>query len=535
MQGGLTWAKDKVQRNDERVLPSSLASPVVVPSSLVTDSGVQPSSVPPSSLLRSAAVTSSLAASAIAPSLLVTPSAEPSSLAPSVVVSSCLVLPAVGSSSLVASAVEPSVTVPLAESTSSLVSSCPCPPAVLASSLVPSATVQTSLPSFLVSCCSLPLRTTNVANQIAVRRARAEIRGRVLYGRGKPRPLRAYHVRQGFSSVASEVLQVEYMETDTMSPTSEVTDALVPGLPFVGSFGLGPLVCGPLVGPSLDLVAPFVAAPLESGPSVGISWPSFSPSVAGPFVFGADGDHSTASAAFSTAVKSACGDYVDPFLALVSPSVAAPSVAAPSVAAPSVAAPFVVAPSVAAPLESGPSVGLSWPSFSSSVSGPFVFGAAGDISSASVASSAAVTSACSDSVDPFLALVSPSVAAPSVAAPSVAAPSVAAPSVAAPFVATPSVAAALESGPSVGLSWPSFSPSVSGPFVFGAAVDLSSTPVVSSSTGGVVATSASSASGSLPVFSADEPFIDKIADEEDEYLDPFAEEIDKILDRNFDF
>ncbi|KAI7886551.1 uncharacterized protein EV154DRAFT_485099 [Mucor mucedo] len=79
----------------------------------------------------------------------------------------------------------------------------------------------------------------------------------------------------------------------------------------------------------------------------------------------------------------------------------------------------------------------------------------------------------------------------------------------------PSSASPVQSRPSVGLLRPSFASSLSGPFVFGAAVDRSSASIFSSSPGGVVAISASSAVGSLPMFSADNAFFENLADQDD--------------------
>ncbi|KAI7870908.1 uncharacterized protein EV154DRAFT_580416 [Mucor mucedo] len=228
--------------------------------------------------------------------------------------------------------------------------------------------------------------------------------------------------------------------------------------------------------------------------------------------------------------------------ALLAAGVVAPPVASVAPPAASAARPVasVAAPvaSVAAPVASGaPPVASGGPPVSSAT-----FPAA---SAAFSVSSAAPPVASVGLPVASLATPAPCVASPGV---SVVAPLVSvAPSAAVVAVSAPSVAPlevpTLESG----VSWSSFAPSVTGPFVFGSSVFSSLPafspsgvkPLVGASSVGISAQPAlpvvCSTACSLPVSSAGESFFAKLAADEDEYLDSLAEEIDKLLDRDFDF
>ncbi|KAI7889015.1 uncharacterized protein EV154DRAFT_592725 [Mucor mucedo] len=228
---------------------------------------------------------------------------------------------------------------------------------------------------------------------------------------------------------------------------------------------------------------------------------------------------------------------VAPPVALVPPPVA--SVAAPVA---SVAAPVA---SVAAPVAS----------VSSPVASAAPPVASGGPPAASAAFPAASTAFPAASSAPPVASVGLPVASAAPPAACVASPGV---SVAAPVVSVSlSAAVAAVSAACVapremptlesGFSWSSFAPSVTGPFVFGSSV-CSSLPALAPSgidqmigassvgaSAGPAPPVACSTACSLPVSSAGETFFAKLADDEDEYLDSLAEEIDKLLDRDFDF
>ncbi|KAI7870906.1 uncharacterized protein EV154DRAFT_580413 [Mucor mucedo] len=235
--------------------------------------------------------------------------------------------------------------------------------------------------------------------------------------------------------------------------------------------------------------------------------------------------------------------------ALLAAGVVAPPVA--SVAAPVASAASPVA-SVAPPVASVAAPVASVASPVASAAPPVAFGGPPVASAPFPAASAAFPAASAAPPVASVGLPVASVATPapcvdspgvSVVAPVVSvSPSEAVVAVSAAFVA-PREVATLESG----FSWSSFAPSVTGPFVFGSSV-CSSLPalapsgvkqLVSASAVGVSAGPAPpvvcSTACSLPVSSAGESFFAKLAADEDEYLDSLAEEIDKLLDRDFDF
>ncbi|KAI7888872.1 uncharacterized protein EV154DRAFT_593016 [Mucor mucedo] len=235
--------------------------------------------------------------------------------------------------------------------------------------------------------------------------------------------------------------------------------------------------------------------------------------------------------------------------ALLAAGVVAPPVASVAPPAASAARPvaLVAAPvaSVAAPVASvAPPVASGAPPVASG--GPPVSSVAFPAASAAFSAASAAPPVASVGVPvAFLATPAPCVASPGV---SVVAPVVSvAPSAAVVAISATSVAPlevpTLESG----VSWSSFAPSVTGPFVFGSSVSSSlpaSTPfgvkqLVGASSVGISAEPAPpvvcSTACSLPVSSAGESFFAKLAADEDEYLDSLAEEIDKLLDRDFDF
>ncbi|KAI7889017.1 uncharacterized protein EV154DRAFT_553403 [Mucor mucedo] len=239
---------------------------------------------------------------------------------------------------------------------------------------------------------------------------------------------------------------------------------------------------------------------------------------------------------------------------VVAPPVAsfAPPVASCASPVASVAPPIASVASVAPPVASG-AAPVAYAAFPAASGAPPVASAAFPAASAAFpAASAAFPAA---SAAPPVASVGLPVASVDPPAPCVASPGV---SVVAPVVCvSPSAAVVAVSAASVaprevttvdsGFSWSSFAPSVTGPFVFGSSV-CSPLPalapsgiaqLVGASSVGVSARPAPavacSVAGSLPVSSAGETFFARLAADEDEYLDSLAEEIDKLLDRDFDF